>query len=108
MPLQPHCTAPHRNRNRAGAAEFKAAYEESARDMHDAGAEMKARALKKRGTAAERKAIKEQAEEAERFLGRRSERDALRLQHALFGLYAMDRRIKGEEDDAAQAAASES
>lgn len=89
----------------SGAEEFRPAHEEAARQLHDAALELKSRGTKRRNTAAERKLMAEQAAEAERFTAKRAERDGLRLQAALFGLYAMERRIKSEEDAAAEATA---
>lgn len=87
----------------SGAEEFRPAHEEAARELHDAALELKSKGTKRRNTAVERKLMAEQAAEAERFTAKRSERDGLKLQGVLFGLYAMERRIKGEEDAAAEA-----
>lgn len=87
----------------SGAEEFRPAHEEAARELHDAALELKSKGTKRRNTAVERKLMAEQAAEAERFTAKRAERDGLKLQGVLFGLYAMERRIKGEEDAAAEA-----
>lgn len=90
----------------SGSLELKEEYEVAAKTVADLRLEVGMKAAKKRSTAGERKAIKTEAEEAERYLARKGEREGLRVQHALLGLWGVESSMGEAEAAAAAATAS--